>query len=270
MPPPPPQVTSIAVAGNANLANYPVVANLNSNPNILNRVRTLARQGRGARLQPNKVVFIGDSGLNNIRSLNLGSVALDGGSPMGNATAFFAPNFQSGLESSTVWPAPGAFPAFSLIDAGKLSGNCGGRSAIQCAVDANPSVIFIAVGRDDIQANTPVPEFSRLLNEAINVAEARNIIVVLMTIPDTLNPADFPKLDSYNTAIFAVATQRNLPIVNLFGLRSTPNLFAGGNPTVRGDVNNLTQEGRKIGANAVNYAILEMMEQLRSEALARE
>ncbi len=256
-----------------NLGAIPIVPNIGGQRDVVSNLLAIHNKGKGAGTKANEVAFLGDSTLAGVGSINLADLKVEGNRRnLANAVQFFSPGFANGLNVSTISAQPSNFIAFSLIDQGKGQAACQGKAPISCAAEAKVAVVFIAVGRDDIALGRPIEEFNQRLGEAVDVAISQNVIPVLVTIAEPLNPADAGKVQQYNEAIVRLAQQRKIPVLNLFAVSAANrNAFQNGIPSVGGEApgSNFTGQGLQFGVNLVNVSILEMMDELRQEVLTK-
>jgi hypothetical protein len=95
-----------------------------------------------------------------------------------------------------------------------------GLSPLECELEVNrPAVVFLFVGRRDVQTGMPLEEFQANLESIIEVTIDRGVIPILATIPGDL--ALYPDLPQYNTVIAQLADENDLPLLNVARLAAT-------------------------------------------------
>jgi hypothetical protein len=112
----------------------------------------------------------------------------------------------------------------------------GGLSPLECEIEVNhPAVIFLFVGRNDVLYGVPVDQFRSELDTAIQIIMKRGVIPVLATLPG--DPASYPGLAEYNSALIKLADHYHLPLLNVARLAASTSV-----PSVNPDLT-LTSPG---------------------------
>ncbi len=258
--PPPPQQT-------VDLNTIPVIPALKGSD--LQTLLGIHNKGKQAGTKPNEFAFISDETLGSLRALPPTTAAAQDNPVVKDAVAFFGPAYPNSFNASTI---TNNLTAANLLNPATGLGPCKGKSPVQCAIDAKVGTLLIAIGRDDVQANTPLDAFAQAVSAAIDAAEAGNVIPVIVSIIEPQNPNDAAKVAQYNSALFTLADQKKVPFLNLNrALREQPNLVQNGNPSTGGETpgSNFTAEGLKFGVNVVNFNTLQVLELLRRDVLTK-
>jgi hypothetical protein len=175
--------------------------------------------------------------------------------------------FAAGIKNATGPTTNPGYTSLAILSPTKAGGPCQNKSALDCALDAKPSVVFIDVGRADIAANIPLDQFRTNLTNAVNAAAARGVIPVLVTITGAANPADEPKVNQYNNVIYEVAKTANVPLFNVYPLRRDNPAYvnpANGELTDNpGNAVDLSPAGLQFGVNAAALHMLELLAALK-------
>jgi len=159
------------------------------------------------------------------------------------------------------------------VTAGELltplkGGPCNGKSALDCALDAKPAAIFIDVGRNDINANVPIQQFTANLNKAVDTASKRGTIPILVDVVGAQNPAHEPLVVQYDLAIVAVANANHVPFFNLYRIRAdSPAAVNQANGELTASPvkwADLSAAGLKFGANVAILHCLELLSALKT------
>src|SRR5262249_32844709 len=111
----------------------------------------------------------------------------------------------------------GNFGVADILNQAKGTAICQGKAPLTCALDANPAIVFISVGRHDLAANVPLPQFKANLEAAVNAVLARGAIPILVTMT---GPGPDPKVSQYNNEIYDVAAAAQIPLFNVFGIKA--------------------------------------------------
>jgi len=257
---PPPQQT-------IDLNTVPVIPALQGND--LQTLLGIHNKGKQAGTKANEFAVISDETLASLPNLPPTSAAAKDNPAVKDAVAFFGPAYANSFNASTI---VNNLTAANLLNPATGQGPCKGKSPVQCAVEAKVGTLLIAVGRDDVQANTPLDAFTQAVSAAIDAAEAGNVIPVIVSIIEPQNANDAAKIAQYNTALFNLADQKKVPFLNLNrALREQPNLVQNGKPSTGGETpgSNFTAEGLKFGVNVVNFNTLQALELLRREVLTK-
>jgi hypothetical protein len=251
-----------------------------TDPALLQSVKQLAANATTVQppLQPpqaNIFSVIGDNTLADVKAISPKLVKFDPKDQTLTTTlTTFAPSFNLMQAILTTGPT---FTMADLLDPAKGDPTCKAQTkpTILCALEINHArIVFIAAGQNDITHNTPPDQFQTALNQAIQVIEQHGAIPVLVTIPGVTNPADLPKLVTYNTIIYNTAKTNNLPLFNLYRALNVsganpPLLTAQGLPSVPpgaaspNNGNIFTADGLKYGVNEANLETLRLLDALQ-------
>ncbi len=140
---------------------------------------------------------------------------------------------------------------------------CVAQPPAACAAANNVAVAFLNLGMQALTANQPI-SFDQLkaeLNNVINELAAAGIVPVVVSIPGPLND---PAVMLYNTALYEVATARNVPLFNLYALAAqNPALWQNGQFTAPPDpalyANFTAPNPDTFGVPAANLALLRFL-----------
>ena len=136
---------------------------------------------------------------------------------------------------------------------------------------AQPSVVIISVGLNDVTQGTDVNEFRSQIQQIVQAATSAGVIPVLTTIQPRPDNAD--RVREFNDAIIETADSANVPLYNLWrALNGLPNSGLNGDnaslsqaPGVPGDITGgAVAQG---GVNLRNRDVLTLLDDLRDEFL---
>jgi hypothetical protein len=244
------------------LLNVPI-SDLND-PAIQNRIRGIHNNGKQQGVVPGNFRLVGQPTLLIIGGADAPNANLDQFKPQFDPIIqFFAPGIKS-VQTPTV---NGGFTSADILNPGKGTGACQGKSPLDCALDSKPATVFIDVGRADERANLPLDQFRTNLTNAANAAMQRGAIPVLVTITGGANPQEEQKVAQYNNVIYEVAKAQNIPLFNIYAIRKdNPALVNPANGQLTqapGNVVNLSPEGLQIGENVAALRMLEFLTALK-------
>jgi hypothetical protein len=244
------------------LLNVPI-SDLND-PAVQNRIRDIHNNGKQQGVVPGNFRLVGQPTLLIIGGADAPNANLDQFKPQFDPIIqFFAPSIKS-VQTPTV---NGGFTSADILNPGKGTGACQGKSPLDCALDSKPATVFIDVGRADERANLPLDQFRTNLTNAANAAMQRGAIPVLVTITGGANPQEEQKVGQYNNVIYEVAKSQNIPLFNLYAIRKdNPALINPANGQLTqapGNVVNLSPEGLQIGENVAALRMLEFLAALK-------
>ncbi len=244
------------------LLNVPI-SDLND-PAIQNRIRDIHNNGKQQGVVPGNFRLVGQPTLLIIGGADAPNANLDQFKPqLDPIIQFFAPGIKS-VQTPTV---NGGFTSADILNPGKGTGACQGKSPLDCALDSKPATVFIDVGRADERANLPLDQFRTNLTNAVNAAMQRGAIPVLVTITGGANPQEEQKVAQYNNVIYEVAKSQNIPLFNIYAIRKdNPALVNPANGQLTqapGNVVNLSPEGLQIGENVAALRMLEFLTALK-------
>jgi hypothetical protein len=136
---------------------------------------------------------------------------------------------------------------------------CGGASPLVCELNsAKPAVMFVGFKPSNAVA-VPVDVFKSELNSIVATITSAGTIPVLMTLPDD-GSIDAGTLSAYNQAIVEVATNANIPLLNIY---VTMQPVGAGQVYAVGGANSADLTASQ-GANQRNRAALEILGNLAS------
>lgn len=240
--PEPPTATPAPVI--VDLAGVPLLPNFND-PALFGTVSQIYQVGRT--LDPNL-------------PRNASDFVILGANTLYGTGALGGPNVVTDALAPELDPAIARYlTAFQNYDA-RLAA-CANQPPAACAVANNVAVAFLNVGPQALAANQPTDQLKAGLDATINELAAAGIVPVLMSIP---GPANDPAVMLYNTALYEVATARNVPLFNLYALAAqNPALWQNGQFTAPPDpalyANFAAPNPDTFGVPAANIALLRFL-----------
>jgi hypothetical protein len=258
----PPTAVPPTTVPTVDLFNVPVLPDLNADP-VKNNIKNINNTGKQNGVNPQEFRAAGDSTLAGAVNIN---------DPASNLAATFpdhvdaAQFFTSGFAAAAGPSANDSFTSDALVH-GSIDCNGQATSPIGCALSAKPATLLISVGRADVASNVPTETFKANLTEAVNASMSAGTIPILVTIVGVPGDQE-PKLAEYNTVIYNVANEMNVPLFNLYAIRKdNPNLVnpANGKLTDPGEGQraNFAPEGLNFGLNVANLRLLQLLDALK-------
>jgi len=234
-------------------------------PAITNKIKQIYATGQANGVVNGSFKLAGDGTLKGIPSV------VD---PASNLNQFFPDldpvktYFTTGFSDSGFGPtATGDMTSHDLLTPGKAGAPCpADQSPLTCALSAKPAIVFISVGRGDIDQNVPVDQFRQNIQDAVDAAIAQGTIPVLVTIVGENTPEKNATLSDFNIAIRDVAAGANIPLLNLYGVRKdNPALIDGnGRLTDPGDGNRADFSPDRLQTAGLNVASVRVLDTLKA------
>ncbi|MBX3063286.1 MAG: SH3 domain-containing protein [Anaerolineae bacterium] len=258
VPPPPTDIpTNTPEAPQPNvvdLGNVDLITDLN-NPNVQARVTDIFNRGKQNGIVAADFSLIGDGTLNFAGDLN------QPGTDLADYTNELTPALQ--------------YFANGFFNVGTRVQTCVNNNLqpFDCANSANAAVAFVDVGRRYLNGGAPLDQFQNELTSLVNQLADRGIIPVLVTIAGPIND---PTVAQYNTVIYNVANDQDLPLFNIYRIgHDNPALINGGTLTTP-DPNstgfgsqNFSGSGLQYGANNANLWLLRLLNQIKGNVMDR-
>lgn len=144
-------------------------------------------------------------------------------------------------------------------------------SALRCEVALlQPSVAIVTLGTNDVHTNNGADRFGGALGRVVDELAALGVIPLVSTIPPrTDRPAMAERTNRYNDVVVRVASERQVPLVNLWRELSVDGLVRGGMEPdgihlgAVGYGASLTEGGLRYGQNRRNALVLDALAKVR-------
>jgi lysophospholipase L1-like esterase len=243
--------------------NVPVLPDLND-PAVQANIRKINEAGKANSVAPGNFGLVGDATLTGVGGADDPAANLAEFKPQLDPVIQF---FAAGIKGAKTPSDQAGFSSADILNPGKGTGKCQGKSPLDCALDAKPAIVIISVGRNDVAHKVPLDQYRNNLNAAVNAAAGRGAIPILVTITGAPNPADEPLLAQYNNVIYEVAKAANIPLFNLYAIRKdNPALVnpANGQLTSANGPLNLSPEGLQFGVNVAVLRTLQLLDSLKA------
>jgi hypothetical protein len=231
---------------------------------VQNTIRQIHAAGQQQGVLANEFRIVGDPTLSGISGADDPNANLDQyKAEYDPIIQFFKPSFRA----ATGPTVSAGFSSADILNPARGGGPCQGKSPLDCALDAKPATLFIAVGRFDIKGKIPLDQFRNNLTTAVNAAAGRGVIPILVTITGAQNPADEPLVNQYNNVIYEVAKAANVALYNVYAVRrDNPAYINPADGSLTGDPTrptDLSSRGLRQGVNAATLHMLEMLQGLK-------
>ena len=144
-------------------------------------------------------------------------------------------------------------------------------TALHCEVALlQPSVAIVTLGTNDVHTNNGVERFGGALGRVVDELAALGVIPLVSTIPPRTDRAAMAeRTNRFNDVVVRVATERQVPLVNLWRELSVEGLVRGGMEPDGIHLNavgygaSFTEAGLRYGQNRRNALVLDALAKVR-------
>lgn len=245
------------------MLTIPVQPNL-SDPAVQTRIKQIHTAGQQQGVVSGDFALVGDTTLVGIGGVDDPGANLDQFKGQLDPIIKF---FAKGIQTATTPADQAGFTSADILNPAKGTGACQGKSPLDCALNAKPSIVFISVGRNDAMANLPLDQFRNNVTNAVNIAAGRGVVPVLVTATGA-NQQNEPKIAQYNNVIYEVAKAANIPLYNLYAIRKdAPTLIDPATGSLTNSPTNkidFSAAGLQFGVNRAALETLRLLEGLKN------